>query len=415
MTPFERQRASYVHQDEIDFAGLLTGVDVGTIGFERQAVGEVHQGNGRWGGRYFADQTGHWGYSKVSVGVGRLYLPASCSYSGVQDIDRELSANMQSAPGLVAILAYDGLCTFEFGIAVEIFGLCRPEFDFPWYEHRIVAVDQGPMRAMGGIQVLADGGMELLTEARTIIIPGWRDRSAAVPEELLDALRRAHARGARLLSICSGVFVLAATGLLDAHGATTHWRYTDELAERFPNILVDPDVLYVDSGQLITSAGSAAGIDACLHLVARDFGTQVANSVARRLVMSPQRSGGQAQFIPTPVSPAPRSDLSRVMQWARERLHEPLEVRDLASEAAMSERTFLRRFSEASGQSPKTWLQHERLGRARELLESTDQNTEQIAQRCGYRSVESFRVAFRSVVGVPPSVYRERFGHKSCI
>jgi AraC family transcriptional activator FtrA len=320
---------------------------------------------------------------------------------------------MQPTPGLVAILAYDGLCTFEFGIAVEIFGLARPEFEFPWYSHRIAAVDPGPMRAMGGIQVLADGGLELLEQARTIIIPGWRDRSAAVPEALLAALRQAHARGARLLSICSGVFVLAATGLLDGRSATTHWRYTRELAERFPNILVDPDVLYVDSGQLITSAGSAAGIDACLHLVARDFGTQVANSVARRLVMSPQRTGGQAQFIPTPVGPTPRSDLSRVMQWARERLHEPLEVRDLASEAAMSERTFLRRFTEASGQSPKTWLQHERLGRARELLESTDQNTEQVALRCGYRSVESFRVAFRSVVGVPPSVYRERFGRET--
>ncbi|KQZ83524.1 MULTISPECIES: transcriptional regulator FtrA [unclassified Pseudomonas] len=319
---------------------------------------------------------------------------------------------MQPTPGLVAILAYDGLCTFEFGIAVEIFGLARPEFDFPWYSHQIAAVDQGPMRAMGGIQVLADGGLELLEQARTIIIPGWRDRNATVPDALLTALRQAHARGARLLSICSGVFVLAATGLLDGRSATTHWRYTRELAERFPNILVDPDVLYVDSGQLITSAGSAAGIDACLHLVARDFGTQVANAVARRLVMSPQRTGGQAQFIPTPVSPTPRSDLSRVMQWARERLHEPLEVRDLASEAAMSERTFLRRFTEASGQSPKTWLQHERLGRARELLESTDHNTEQIALRCGYRSVESFRVAFRSVVGVPPSVYRERFGRE---
>ncbi|MGE8063715.1 transcriptional regulator FtrA [Pseudomonas sp. NPDC089569] len=317
---------------------------------------------------------------------------------------------MPPAPGLVAILAYDGLCTFEFGIAVEIFGLARPEFDFPWYEQRIVAVDQGPMRAMGGIQVLADGGLELLADARTIIIPGWRDRNAAVPEALLTVLRQAHARGARLLSICSGVFVLAATGLLNGHGATTHWRYTAELAQRFPDILVDPDVLYVDSGRLITSAGSAAGIDACLHLVARDFGTRVANTVARRLVMSPQRTGGQAQFIPAPVSLAPRSDLSRVMQWARERLHEPLEVRDLASEAAMSERTFLRRFTQACGQSPKAWLQHERLGRARELLESTDQNTEQIAERCGYRSVESFRVAFRTVVGVPPSVYRERFG-----
>ena len=194
---------------------------------------------------------------------------------------------MPDSPGLVAILAYDGLCTFEFGIAVEIFGLTRPEFDFPWYEHCIVAVDQGPMRAMGGIHVLADGGLELLAQARTIIIPGWRDREAPVPPALLAALRQAHARGARLLSICSGVFVLAASGLLDGHGATTHWRYSDELARRFPAIAVDPHVLYVDSGQLITSAGSAAGIDACLHLVARDFGTQVANSVARRLVMSP--------------------------------------------------------------------------------------------------------------------------------
>lgn len=323
---------------------------------------------------------------------------------------------MHRNPGLVAILAYDGLCTFEFGIAVEIFGLARPEFDFPWYEHRIAAVDQGPMRAMGGIQVLADGGLELLADARTIIIPGWRDRNAAVPDGLINALRQAHGRGARLLSICSGVFVLAATGLLDGHGATTHWHYTTELAARYPNILVDPDVLYVDAGQLITSAGSAAGIDACLHLVTQDFGTQVANAVARRLVMSPQRTGGQAQFIPTPVSPTPRSDLSRVMQWARERLHVPLQVRELASEAAMSERTFLRRFTEATGLAPKIWLQHERLARARELLESTDQNTDQIAQRCGYRSVESFRVAFRTVVGVPPSVYRERFGRgvKAC-
>lgn len=313
---------------------------------------------------------------------------------------------MHSTPGSVAILAYDGLCTFEFGIAVEIFGLARPEFDFPWYQHRIVAVDQGPMRATGGIQVLADGGMELLETARTIIIPGWRSRSDPVPATLLAALRRAHGRGARLVSICSGVFVLAASGLLDGLRATTHWRYTDELSARYPNILVDPDVLYVDAGQLLTSAG----IDACLHLVARDFGTQVANSVARRLVMSPQRTGGQAQFIPAPVSRTPRSDLSRVMQWARERLHEPLEVRDLASQAAMSERTFLRRFSEATGASPKSWLQQQRLARARELLESSRHTTEQIAQQCGYRSVESFRVAFRTVVGLAPSVYRERFG-----
>ena len=286
----------------------------------------------------------------------------------------------------------------------------RPEFDFPWYEHRIVAVDQGPMRAMGGIQILADGGLEQLKDARTIVIPGWRSRTEAPPEQLLEALRQAHAEGARIVSICSGVFVLAASGLLNGLGATTHWRYTDELASRYPSISVDPDVLYVDSGQLITSAGSAAGIDACLHLVARDFGAQVANSVARRLVTPPQRSGGQAQFIPAPLSRTPRNDLSGVMQWARERLHEPLDVKQLASRAAMSERTFLRHFSEATGLPPKSWLQHERLARARELLESTTLSSEHIAEMCGYRSVESFRVAFRGTVGVPPSRYRERFG-----
>ena len=177
-------------------------------------------------------------------------------------------------------------------------------------------------------------------------------------------------RRTEVAASCSSVFVLAQAGLLDGRECTTHWRYTDELAEHYPAIAVDPDVLYVDSGQVITSAGSAAGIDACLHLVARDFGTQVANAVARRLVMATQRTGGQAQFIPSPVSRTPRSDLSGVMQWARERLHEPLGVRELASHAAMSERTFLRRFTQACGLSPKAWLQHERLARARELLES---------------------------------------------
>ncbi|MET1079589.1 MAG: transcriptional regulator FtrA [Pseudomonas sp.] len=317
---------------------------------------------------------------------------------------------MPKDPGLVAVLAYDGLCTFEFGIAVEVFGLPRPEFDFPWYRHCIVGLEPGPMRALGGIQVLAERGLEALEQADTIVIPGWRDRDETPPEALLVALRAAHGRGARLLSICSGVFVLAASGVLDGCRATTHWRHSAELARRFPAIEVDPAVLYVDAGQLITSAGSAAGIDACLHLVARDFGTRVANSVARRLVISPQRAGGQAQFIPTPLAPTPRGDLAPLLEWARQRLQQPLEVSQLASRMAMSERTFLRRFREATGMTPKAWLQHERLARARELLESADDPHESIAERCGFRSVESFRAAFRSGVGLPPAAYRERFG-----
>ncbi|WP_431080661.1 transcriptional regulator FtrA [Pseudomonas thivervalensis] len=317
---------------------------------------------------------------------------------------------MHAHPGTVAILVYEGLCVFEFGIALEIFGLPRPELDIPWYGHQIVAVDPGPMQALGGLRIAVDAGLEALDNARTIIIPGWRSHHEPPPEALLQALRRAHARGARLLSICSGVFALAATGLLDGKTATTHWQFCAELAERFPLINVDPNVLYVDSGPLITSAGSAAGIDACLHLIARDFGTHIANSVARRLVMAPQRAGGQAQFIVAPVSKSPRNELTRVLQWLREHLDQPLSVGDMAARVAMSERTFLRRFVETTGLPPKTWLQQERLNRARALLESTDQSTAGIAQACGYRSVESFRAAFRNAIGLPPTAYRERFG-----
>lgn len=317
---------------------------------------------------------------------------------------------MSDHPGTVAILAYKGLCVFEFGIALEIFGLPRPEIEVLWYDCQIVAVDQGPMQTLGGIQISIDASLELLDSARTIIIPGWRSRHEAPPEALLTALRNAHARGARLLSICSGVFVLAATGLLDGKTVTTHWQLSEELAERFPSVTVDPNVLYVDAGQIITSAGSAAGIDACLHLILRDFGAHVANSVARRLVMAPQRTGGQSQFIVTPVSKSPRNELTRVLQWARENLDKPLSVCEMASQVAMSERTFLRRFVETTGLSPKAWLQQERLSRARDLLESTDQSTASVARVCGYRSVESFRVAFRNAIGLPPSAYRERFG-----
>ncbi|WP_263262310.1 transcriptional regulator FtrA [Pseudomonas sp. RIT-PI-S] len=317
---------------------------------------------------------------------------------------------MQPNINAVAIVAYDGLCTFEFGIAVEIFGLARPEFDFPWYRHRIVAADAGPMRAMGGFQIMADAGLEGLAEAGTVVIPGWRDRDLPPPPALLDALRTAYQRGARLVSICSGVFVLAAAGLLDGKRATTHWRYTDELAERFPSIDVDPGVLYVDAGQIITSAGSAAGIDACLHLVARDFGTAVANSVARRLVMAPQRSGGQLQFIPAPVARDSRHDLAQVLDWARQRLHRPLSVAAMAERALMSERTFLRRFTEATGLGPKAWLQQARLALARELLEASALPIDRLAERCGFGSVESFRLAFRKHSGLAPSAYRERFG-----
>lgn len=317
---------------------------------------------------------------------------------------------MLNHPHLVAILAYDGLCTFEFGIAVEIFGLPRPEFNFPWYNHRIVSVDPYPMQASGGIQVVSRFGLNSLSEAQTIIIPGWRNRDEKPPQELLDALCDACHRGTRLLSICSGVFVLAAAGLLDGKRATTHWRYTTELAERYPHITVDPNVLYVDNGQIITSAGSAAGIDACLHLISRDYGVHVANIVARRLVMAPQRSGGQTQFIPFPVAQKPRDEIAPVLEWALQNLNRILSVRQMADRALMSERTFLRRFKEAMGMTPKAWVLQARMSLARDLLEGNSLNNEQIMERCGFGSMESFRAAFRQYVGITPSSYRKKFG-----
>jgi AraC family transcriptional regulator, transcriptional activator FtrA len=312
-------------------------------------------------------------------------------------------------PGLVATLAYDGLCTFEFGIAVEVFGLPRPEFDFPWYEFAVVSAEGRRSRAMGGIVVQASAGLDLLDAARTIIVPGWRDRTERPPERLLRAISRASQRGARCLSICSGVFVLAAAGLLTGKRATTHWRHIPDLKQLYPDIQVEEDVLYVDEGKIITSAGSAAGIDACLHLIRRDFGSKVANMVARRLVMPPHRDGGQAQYVAAPVQERPGRTISATMDWARRRLAEPLTIGILAEQAAMSERTFLRRFQESIAMPPAKWLQRERMLRARELLEASRAPLDAIAAQCGYQSLDTFRVAFKRIVGTAPATYRTRF------
>lgn len=309
-------------------------------------------------------------------------------------------------------LAYDGLCTFEFGVVVEVFGLPRPEMGEDWYRFAVCAVDPGPLRATGGVRVEADGGLELLEEAGTIVVPGWRGLAAPVPEPLLDALRRAHARGARLMSICSGVFVLAAAGLLDGRAATTHWRYTDALAEAYPGVRVDPDVLYVDEGDLLTSAGSAAGIDLCLHLIRRDFGPEAANRVARRMVVPPHREGGQAQFIERPVPPAREgARLGPLLDRMRDRLREDQPVADLARAAGMSVRTFLRRFKAATGQTPGEWLLAERLRRAQELLETGPRPVEEVADLAGFPSAAALRHHFRDRLGISPSAYRAQFGN----
>lgn len=307
-------------------------------------------------------------------------------------------------------LVYDGLCTFEFGIAVEMFGLARPEWP-DWYQFQLCGVDRGPMRAAGGMRVLADGGLERLEDAGTIIVPGWRGVDAAPPAALLEGLRQAHARGARLLSFCSGVFVLAATGLLDGRRATTHWRYAELLAQRYPRIRIEPDVLYVDEGQLLTSAGSAAALDLSLHLIRRDYGPEAANAVARRAVVPAHRDGGQAQFIRQPM-PSHGEGLGTLLEWMRKHLEQPQTIAMLAARARVSERTLLRRFEDATGHTPKQWLTQERLGRARQLLEAGELGMERVAQVCGFGSADTLRHHFRQHVKLSPARYRERFAHR---
>lgn len=310
---------------------------------------------------------------------------------------------------LVAALAHDDLCIFEYGITAEIFALARPEMGDDWYEFVTVAPAPGPLRALGGLVFHADHGIEVLDAADTIVVPGWSGIDVPVPEPVLEALRRAHARGARLASICSGAFVIAAAGLLDGRRATTHWRYARTLAERYPSVTVNPSVLYVDDAPVFTSAGSAAGIDLLLHLVRRDHGPEKANAVARRLVMAPHRQGGQAQFIEKPVPRHEGSRLAPLLDAMRADLRQEFRVADLARRAAMSERTFLRRFAEATGTTPGEWVIALRVDEARQLLEAGLVSIEDVATSVGFRTVDALRHHFRQRVGLSPRAYRERF------
>lgn len=311
----------------------------------------------------------------------------------------------------VVALAYDGLCLFEFGIASELFGLPRPEFDFDWYEFSVVGVDSAPLRSLGGVTMAAANDLKVLSSAGTIVVPGWRDVHQPVPDELKAAIVEGHHNGARVMSICSGVFVLAATGLLDGLQATTHWRYTDLLAQMYPAIDVRPDVLYIDNGTVLTSAGSAAGLDLGIHLIRRDFGADVANSVARRLVMPAHREGGQAQFINRPPDDlSGDGSLAAVAQWCLTNLDQRLTVDDLADRASMSARTFARRFRSQFGTSPHRWILHQRVQEAQRLLEATEFSIERIAILCGFGSAATLRHHFGRVVGTSPSAYRRAFG-----
>ncbi len=310
----------------------------------------------------------------------------------------------------VAVAVCDQVAAFELGVVSEVFGLDRTADGFPGYDFAVCAIEPPPLRTTSGFSIVTPHGIERLRSADLIAIPAWRDPAEPPPEAFLDELRAAVARGARVMSVCTGAFVLAAAGLLDGRRAATHWRYARILAERYPRVEVDPDVLYVDEGSVLTSAGTAAGIDLCLHIVRGEHGAGVANALARRMVVPPHRDGGQAQYVETPVRVHRRGDeLSEVLDWALERLAEPLSVQELAARALMSTRTFARRFRAVTGETPHRWLLLQRLLLAQRLLEEGDEPVEEVARLSGFGSAVSLRQHFARWRGTSPQRYRRTF------
>ena len=272
---------------------------------------------------------------------------------------------------VVAALVAHGVAPFELGVAHEVFGFARPELADPWYRFVVCSADEPPIQVSSGSFSLSDvAPLSALHRADTVIIPAWPAQEGATSVEVVDALQRAHRRGARILTVCTGAFLAAEAGLLDGLAATTHWLHAADLAERYPAVDVRPDVLYVDGGQVLTSAGTAAGIDLCLHVVRQDHGAEVANALARRMVVPPQRHGGQAQFAEMPVPACPADDpLADVVDWAMANLDRDLSIEVLAGQATMSPRTFARRFRAATGTTPLQWVLRQRVLMAQRLLE----------------------------------------------
>ena len=308
-----------------------------------------------------------------------------------------------------------GTPVFELAVPCEVFGIDRSDVVPDWYGLELCPVGPAPVALPHGLVLTGGGTLDDVAAAGTVIMPAWADPDEAPPAELLEALREAHRRGARVASICSGAFVLAAAGLLDGRRATTHWRYADALAARYPQVQVDAGVLYTDDDGVFTSAGTAAGLDLCLHLIRADHGARAAAEVARRLVVPPHRDGGQAQYIRTPLA-SPGSDadaIGRVMAWSLEHLDRPLSVTDLARQAAMSPRTFARAFVATAGTTPMQWLTRRRVAAAQELLEATDLPVERIAASVGFGSAVTLRARFVQLAGVSPSQYRRAFALRS--
>lgn len=310
---------------------------------------------------------------------------------------------------LVAALLYEGLCTFEFGIAAEVFGLDRPEMGADWYRFVTCSEHAGPLSTNARVRIEAERGLDALADAGTIVIPGWRADRAEPSPQLRAALLAARARGARFVTICSGAFLLASLGLLAGRRATTHWRYAERLQDSFPCVEVDANVLYVDGDDILTSAGSAAGIDLLIHLVRKDFGPHAANSVARRLVVAPHRGGGQAQFVERPVPAYSGNPFAAVLDAVRARPDGRWTIGEMARMSGMSMRSFNRKFRDATGSSPGAWVVAQRLSVARDLLEASDLPVERIATETGIGTAANLRVHFRTETGLSPTDYRKRF------
>lgn len=309
----------------------------------------------------------------------------------------------------IVALAYDQLCTFEFGCVVEVFALERPELQVDWYRFAVCSADEGKIRAAGGITFVAPYTLSMLDKADTIIIPGWRNIHERPPEKLLKKIRTAYQRGTRICTICSGIFVLAAAGVLTGKRVTTHWRYTDELKKQFPDMIVEPDALYVDDGQIISSAGSAAGLDMMLHIIRKDYNVGIANLVAKRLVIPPHREGGQSQFAARPIADDERHRISDLLSWIRQHPQLPHSLASLANIAAMSERSLQRQFVQLTTYSPYDWIIRERVSICKELLESSNNSLSRIAELAGFGSEESLRRHFKRIVGTSPIAYRRQF------
>lgn len=310
----------------------------------------------------------------------------------------------------VAVVVQPGFAPFEFGLACEAFGLDRSDDGIPNFDFRIVSPDPGVVPSNIGFSINVEHGLEAADDVDILVLsPIPRAQWGAVDERVLDLVRRVDARGAWLLSVCSGSFVLAASGVLDGRRATTHWRYAHTMARMYPEIEVDPDVLYVQSGNIITSAGTAAGLDASLHLLRQELGAELANRIARRMVVAPQRDGGQAQFIAAPIPVDTSLSLAPVTEWMMQNLHADLSVDRLAARAHMSPRTFARRFKADFGATPAAWLARQRLLHAQRLLEETDLGLDRIASECGFGSAAVLRQNFARTMGLTPTAYRARF------